>query len=53
MIRPWDTNDPEASWEPPLETLFHHILQKVEGYVVESAWLWRGTTIEEYSYANK
>jgi hypothetical protein len=32
--RPGDKNSPEASQEHLLETLFHHILQKVRGLVV-------------------
>jgi len=35
MSDPRDKNFPQASQEHLLEPLFHHILQKVKGWVVE------------------
>jgi hypothetical protein len=53
MRSPRDENLPEASWGHLLGTLFHHILQKVKGYIVGFTWVWRETTIEKYPYANE
>jgi hypothetical protein len=41
---PRDRNFPEASQEHLLGTLFHHILQKVRGYVDEFTSLMREST---------